>query len=158
MRDYSSVDFELFIDRKRDPHPESRIKKKPTAHDRRPNFRKFPRGRAFRSAPRPEGPLFVPAFPPVSPVLLNPPPSLFASSIKPLYTAIQQRWRIVAVYRHAEIRGAFEAPAAVRVLIYNAYSTPQSNSHNYRPFHPLRLAFGRPVSRSLRTLSTPDRR
>lgn len=42
------------------------------------------------------------------------------------------------MYWHAEIRGAFEAPAAVRVLIYNAYSTPPPTPITTDPFTLLR--------------------
>lgn len=36
------------------------------------------------------------------------------------------------MYWHVGARGAFKAPAAVGILIYNAYSALYSDSHNYR--------------------------
>lgn len=58
------------------------------------------------------------------------------------------------MYWHAEIRGAFEAPAAVRVLIYNAYSTPPPTPITTDPFTLLRptnlaRALPRPTRRTL---------
>lgn len=69
------------------------------------------------------------------------------------------------MYWHAEIRGAFEAPAAVRVLIYNAYSTPPPTPITTDPFTLLRptnlaRALPRPTRRTLSLslfhLSFPD--
>ena len=56
------------------------------------------------------------------------------------------------MYWHAEIRGAFEAPAAVRVLIYNAYSTPPPTPITTDPFTLLRPT-NLPTALPRRTLS-----